>query len=121
MARVAVLVPDLLFGSKVVSMLDQAGHAVATCAGEAEAWALIQQSDVLVVDLASDEVDGVTLVDSMHSGGELRKTRTLGFYPHVDVATRERAEQAGFDLVVPRSRMAREGAELVDGLLEGSR
>ncbi len=27
------------------------------------------------------------------------------------------AEQAGFDLVVPRSRMAREGASLVDRLL----
>jgi len=35
----------------------------------------------------------------------------------VDVAARERAEQAGFDLVVPRSRMAREGAALVAGLL----
>jgi hypothetical protein len=30
---------------------------------------------------------------------------------------RERAEQAGFDLVVPRSRMAREGAELVRRLV----
>ena len=28
------------------------------------------------------------------------------------------AERAGFDLVVPRSRMAREGAGLVDRLLE---
>jgi hypothetical protein len=31
----------------------------------------------------------------------------------VDTLARERAEQAGFDLVVPRSRMAREGAALV--------
>jgi len=30
---------------------------------------------------------------------------------------RERAEHAGFDLVVPRSRMAREGPALVAGLL----
>jgi hypothetical protein len=29
---------------------------------------------------------------------------------------RERAEQAGYDLVVPRSRMAREGADLVERL-----
>ena len=42
--------------------------------------------------------------------------RTLGFYSHVDVPARERAEQAGFDLVVPRSRMAREGAELTSVL-----
>ncbi len=42
---------------------------------------------------------------------------TLGFYSHVDVETRRRAEDAGFDLVVPRSRMARELPELAAGLL----
>jgi hypothetical protein len=31
----------------------------------------------------------------------------------VDVDTRKRALEEGFDLVVPRSRMAREGAQLV--------
>jgi hypothetical protein len=30
---------------------------------------------------------------------------------------RQRAEQAGYDLVVPRSRVAREGAELVGRLV----
>ena len=45
-------------------------------------------------------------------------TPTLGFYSHVDVDTRRRAEEAGFDLVVPRSRMAREMPALVAGLLE---
>jgi hypothetical protein len=34
----------------------------------------------------------------------------------VDVDTRRRAEAAGFDMVVPRSRMNREGAALVDRL-----
>ena len=42
----------------------------------------------------------------------------LGFYSHVDVDTRRRAEEAGFDLVVPRSRMAREMPELVERLLQ---
>ena len=32
---------------------------------------------------------------------------------------RAAAEQAGFDLVVPRSRMAREGGALVDRLVGG--
>jgi hypothetical protein len=32
------------------------------------------------------------------------------------VSVRERAEEAGFDLVVPRSRMAREGGALVASL-----
>jgi hypothetical protein len=56
-------------------------------------------------------------VEALLRGGALAQTRTLGFYAHVDVSVRERAEEAGFDLVVPRSRMAREGAALVTSLV----
>ena len=42
--------------------------------------------------------------------------RTLGFYSHVETDVRERALGCGFDMVVPRSRMAREGAALVEKL-----
>jgi hypothetical protein len=43
----------------------------------------------------------------------------LGYYSHVEVETRRVAEAAGVDLVVPRSRMARELPQLVEGLLSG--
>ena len=42
--------------------------------------------------------------------------RTIGFYSHVDGAARERGKQAGLELIVPRSRMRREGASLVERL-----
>lgn len=119
MARVVALVPDLLFGSRLISMLEDAGHDVALCSQEDETWAQAQDADALIVDLTTDEVDGATLVDSMRAGGELRGTGTLAFYSHVDVPTRRRAEEVGFDLVVPRSRMAREGASLVESVLGG--
>ena len=116
MARTVALVPDLLFGSKVVSMLQAAGHDVTLCSAEDETRARAADADVLVVDLTTDAVDGATLVESMRAGGELGETRTLAFYSHVDAAMRARAEEVGFDLVVPRSRMAREGGELVGSL-----
>ena len=71
---------------------------------------------MLVVDLTNDVLDGPALVEALAGEGVLARTRTLGFYAHVDVSVRERAERAGFDLVVPRSRMAREGAALVKRL-----
>ncbi|MCA1656282.1 MAG: hypothetical protein LC713_00935, partial [Actinobacteria bacterium] len=108
MARVLALVPDLLFGSKVQSMLAAAGHEVELIGSEPDAWDQIAGSDVLVVDLTTDLVDGIGLVDTLTSGGELHGTRTLAFYSHVDVDVRRRAEAVGFDVVVPRSRMARE-------------
>jgi CheY-like chemotaxis protein len=116
MARVAVLVPDLLFGSKVLSMLGQAGHEVTTCPPGPDAAAAAAGAEVLVVDLTTDEVDGAQLLDAIRAGGA-SPPRTLAFYSHVDVDVRQRAQDAGFDLVVPRSRMAREGADLVAGLV----
>jgi CheY-like chemotaxis protein len=116
-ARVVALVPDLMFGSRVVSMLEAGGHEVTLTAHEDEARAEAEFADVLVVDLTTDAVDGTQLVDSMATGGELHGKRTLAFYSHVEADVRERAEAAGFDLVVPRSRMNREGAALVEGLL----
>jgi CheY-like chemotaxis protein len=120
MASVVALLPDLLFGSKVVAMLEAAGHDVTMTAQEDEARTEAEFADVFVVDLTSDAVDGIMLVDSMASGGELRGHRTLGFYRHTEADVPERAREAGFDLVVPRSRMAREGAELVERLAAGA-
>lgn len=116
MARVVALVPDLLFGSKVLAALTAGGHDVELTGDAAAARVAAPAADVLVVDLTTDALDGSALVASMRAGGELATTRTLGFYSHVDVEVREQALTAGFDQVVPRSRMNREGAELVSRL-----
>jgi hypothetical protein len=94
-ARVAVVVPDLLFGSRVQGGVEAAGHELV--APDADPDLVI--ADVEVVDPAG--VEG---------------RRRLGFYPHVQPELKARAEEAGFDLVVPRSRMAREMGDLVDKL-----
>ncbi len=128
MARVLALTGDLLFGSRVQGALALAGHDVELIADEPRLRARLAAvadpprpaPDVLVVDLTDGELGGAAIVQSLARGGELGATRTLGFYSHVDVPARERAEGAGFDLLVPRSRMAREGAELVARLLEAA-
>ncbi len=119
MAAILVLVPDLLFGSRVMEMLTAAGHDVELAASEPEVWDKIAGSDVLVADLSAQDVDPVVLVDTLKSGGEMAGTKTLGFFPHVEPQVRDRALNAGFDLVVPRSRMNREGADLVAQLVQG--
>jgi hypothetical protein len=91
-------------------MLQAAGHdARLTNAANADP----RGADLMIVDLAS--TDGPALVERLNTEG----VKLLGVYSHVDVEMKQRAEQAGFDLVVPRSRMAREGASLVDRLGSG--
>jgi hypothetical protein len=106
-ARVLAIAPDLFFASKIDATLRAAGHDVTIVS-----WVegpMPNDPDVVIVDL--DNVDWASLPTGAPK---------LGFYSHVDVDTRRRAEEAGFDLVVPRSRMAREMPELVASLLERS-
>jgi CheY-like chemotaxis protein len=111
-ARVVAVFDDLLLGSNVLGLLSSAGHDAQLAA---PAGAIVD-ADVLVVDLGSEGFDGIALVERLRAAGELAGTATLGVYSHVHHDVKLRAEAAGFDLVVPRSRMMREGAVLVDKL-----
>jgi hypothetical protein len=102
MARVALVCPDLLFGSNVEGALRAAGHDVT----RHDDAAALDEPDVLVVDLGAGDAAPLPGVPS------------VGFYSHVDQDTRRRAEEAGFDVVVPRSRMARETAAVVERALD---
>jgi hypothetical protein len=117
MASVVALVADLLFASRIKAML--AADDVSLLADEAQLRARLQRDcagAVLVVDLTDAALERIALVEALRAEGKLAGVRTLGFYSHVDADTRRRAAAAGFDLVVARSRMAREGAELVHSL-----
>jgi hypothetical protein len=97
MARVAIVVPDLLFGSRIEGGVRAAGH---------ELVAVDADPDLVIADVEVVDPDGVD--------GRAR----LGFYPHTNVELRRRAEAAGFDMVVPRSRIARELPQLVERVLQ---
>ena len=105
MARIAVIEPELLLASKVEATLLAAGHEVSVCGSLADLSG--QAPDAIVADLEGLDV------------GELAALGipTLGFYSHVDVETKRRADAAGLGRVVPRSRLFRELPELVGGLL----
>jgi DNA-binding NtrC family response regulator len=112
-ASVVALLPDLLFGSKVQGMLAAAGHDVTVVGSAAAALEQLDGSDLLVVDLCEDAAARIELLAPAARDG----LKVLAFYLHTDVETRTAALGAGFDVVVPRSRMAREGGALADGLL----
>ncbi len=108
MARVVAFIPDLLFGSNVLGALQAAGHQVQLSSDPVDAVG----ADVLVVDLTADSEQRIAAVARIGSDAP----PVLAFYSHVETDVRERAQAAGFELVIPRSRMAREGAELVTRL-----
>ncbi len=93
------LVPDLLFGSRIQGALRQAGIDVAIVGEERLLREQLAERDaqpggVLIFDLTDPEVDGVEVLRHLRDAGAIGERRTLGFYAHVDVGARERAEEA---------------------------
>jgi hypothetical protein len=105
MARVVAVAPDLLLGSKVEATLAAAGHDVFLSSSLREAP--LAGVELLVADLDAESPEALVGLG----------VPVLGFYSHVEVETRKAAEAAGVDLVVPRSRLARELPELAQRLL----
>ncbi len=106
MARVLSISNDLMLGSKVQETLTAAGYeVVASPSMEETSWDGI---DLIVADLDVENPEALVGLGMP----------VLGYYSHVDVATKEAAEAAGVDLVVPRSRMARELPDLAKRLLD---
>ncbi|MGH2924188.1 MAG: hypothetical protein ACRDKH_09200 [Solirubrobacterales bacterium] len=104
MARVVAVVSDLMLASRVRAALEAAGHEVeqdAAAPGEADGV------DLIVADLDIADPEALAALE----------VPTIGFYPHTDTEAKRRAEAAGLELVVPRSRMSRELPELAARVL----
>jgi hypothetical protein len=107
-ARVVAIAADLMLGSKVEATLRAAGHEVMLSPSLQEAP--LRDVDLIVADLDAGSPEALVGLG----------IPVLGYYSHVNVETRETAEAAGIDLVVPRSRMARELPQLAERLLTSS-
>ncbi len=121
MAAVLILSADLMFGSRLLSSLGDGGHE-AELIGDQDALRrrLAAGSDpapeILVFDLTDDRLDGAATLEALRAEELLGSLPVVAFFSHVETDVRERAQAAGFDLVVPRSRMAREAAAVISGL-----
>ena len=105
MARVLSLATDLMLSSRVAESLGATGHEVSTSGSLQEAD--LNGVELIVADLEIENPEALVGLG----------VPVLGYYSHVDVETKQVAEAAGLDLVVPRSRMARELPALVERLL----
>jgi hypothetical protein len=104
-ARVLSIATDLMLASRVEGALSAVGHEVITSGSIEEAE--LDGVELIVVDLDIENPEALVGLGMP----------VLGYYSHVDVQTRQAAGAAGVDLVVPRSRMARELPALAGQLL----
>lgn len=115
-ATVVLLTDDLMFGSKVESLIRAAGAEPLMSAEPEAALAALNDAAppaLLVVDLVTDAFDQLALPSRAGHPA-------IGYYAHTDDDTRRAALAAGYAQVVPRSRMVREGDRLIAAALAAS-
>jgi hypothetical protein len=105
LARVVAIVADLMLASRVTTALDAAGHEV-------------EQTSAL-----PDELDGIDLLVADLDAVEPERLGDLdvpvvAFYQHTDAEIKARADAAGLEVAIPRSRMVRELPDLVAASLD---
>jgi CheY-like chemotaxis protein len=110
-----VVVPDLFFATRIAAAAEALGVALTACAA-AEALAACRREppDLVILDLHGAG-DPTGLARALTGDPATRGVPIVGFYSHVDQATRHAAEAAGVDVVLPRSAFTARLAALLTG------
>ena len=113
--RVLAAVEDMFFASKIRATAEHLGIEVrfVRSAEAAVEDAHGQRPSVIIVDLHSRAVDPFALAATLKGDERLRDVSLVGFFSHVETALRQRAEQAGYDRVLPRSAFTKQLAEIL--------
>jgi CheY-like chemotaxis protein len=114
---VFVLVPDLFFRSKIAAT----GAAAAATPLILETPELLERElpreahSLVIIDLSAKSFDPMELAAKLRLRAGPHRATLIGFYPHVDQLLRQRAVQAGYDYVLPRSVFSRHLSRILAG------
>ncbi|HEX5735249.1 MAG TPA: response regulator [Blastocatellia bacterium] len=122
MLRIGLVVDDMFFVSKIAGAAERAGSRVERIKSLADIDLLATEPpELVIIDLNSDRLDPVQAIESLKSRPELSRVPVVGFVSHVQVDLIRRAQAAGCDHVIPRSKFTQLLGEIVSGNLASLR
>jgi CheY-like chemotaxis protein len=115
---VIAAVDDMFFASKIRAVAEHLGVKVrfVRSADEALEAARIDAPSLIIADLHAQKCDPFGLAEQLKMDETLRAVPLLGFFSHVQTELQQRAAQAGYDRVMPRSAFSKKLAEILGGL-----
>lgn len=114
---VLAAVDDMFFASKIRAVAEHLGLKVrfVRSADEALEAARIDAPSLIIADLHAQKCDPFGLAEQLKMDETLRAVPLLGFFSHVQTELQQRAKQAGYDRVMPRSAFSKNLAEILEG------
>lgn len=115
--KIALVVDDMFFAAKIRGAADAAGRTTQRIKslGQLEQELPSDPPSMVFVDLHANQVDPIQAIARLKSHAKLRDVPIIGFFSHVQVDLKRRAEEAGCDFVVPRSLFSQIVGKLVEG------
>jgi DNA-binding NarL/FixJ family response regulator len=105
--KVAALVDDLLFSSKIAAVARKCG---ATVTFFRTPQSVPEDAELILMDLEAPGLDAIAAIKALKTA---RAAKVVGYVSHVQVELKRRAEEAGADIVLPRSAFVNQLAELL--------
>lgn len=115
--HVIAVVDDMFFAAKIRAVAEHVGVDV-RFVKSAEAALEIARAELpalIIADLHSQKCDPFILAEHLKMDEQLRAVPLIGFFSHVQTAFQQRATQAGFDRVMPRSAFTNHLPEILVG------
>jgi CheY-like chemotaxis protein len=115
--KIIAVVDDLFFASKIRGTAQAIGVSV-TFPRSSDSLIESVSSELpalIVCDLHGTRIDPMVLGVRLKADERLREIPLLGFCSHVEVEIQQRAKEAGFDRVMPRSAFTRDLANILSG------
>jgi PleD family two-component response regulator len=102
--RILAVMSDLLFTVKINDAAKRAGMEVAYAKSEKEAFDMAKEKpSVVILDLNYDAGEPLTLIARLKGDEQLKGTSVIGFVSHVQGELKQKAQEAGCDMVMARS------------------
>jgi CheY-like chemotaxis protein len=116
MSRVVyAVVDDMFFAAKIRATAEAVGVEVLFPRTET---ALLEKAreakpDLILFDLHNQRIDALNLAKQLKETVDLRDVKLLAFFSHVETELRQKAVEAGFDEVLPRSVFSRDLSQIL--------
>src|SRR3954464_14671804 len=115
--NVIAIVDDLFFASKIRGAAEALEVTVSFPRHADGVKEVIQRSPpaLIICDLNSGKFDALSLARKLKADEGTRDIPVIGFLSHIQTDLQQAAEEAGFDLVMPRSLFTRDLAAILGG------
>jgi PleD family two-component response regulator len=111
---ILAIVGDLIFASKIGQTAKLAGITVDFATAEQKVMDFAgQQPRLIIVDLNFNAINPLSLIGKLKQHPHLHHTTILGFLSHVQADLRLAAQNAGCDLVLPRSAFSQNLSDIL--------